>query len=401
MNVEIASQLESPLVQSLQSSLVSEPFSYKLDKNFPILSKLKVDVHPESLAQASSTNAHGYSLSFKIPRYGLLMGLAIRSRINTSATKTATLTRLDTLGSRIFSNVSLRSHSRVIQDNPAYEILSRVLEAPSEQFNAFQNMMTGVPAVNNNVSNSEVYTPLFFYFSERSHNYLDTTFTEPLEVVATVNSQAGVWGTDEVLSTFGFTECVLECYYVQLESKVHQSLIASQFPQSSNLTMLGNDAYLEQPTTFTYSSGNSVTIEHEVKSKNVAHSAYIYARNKNTNALLPIDSVTMTAGGQQIVNSSRRSQIFENMTNKFIHNVPGSTTGTNSYMLYFGLDSDKTYLSGVEALQSLNNPIISAVVDTSNGVTAADVIELIVVFDYATLLSIDSSNGAVQRSLVN
>jgi hypothetical protein len=401
MNVEIASQLESPLVQSLQSALVSEPFNYKLDKNFPILSKLRVDVHPETLAQASSTDAHGYSLSFKVPRYGLLMGMAIRSTINTSATKTNTLTRLDTLGSRIFSNVSLRSHSRVIQDNPSFEILSRVLESSQEQFNAYQNMMTGVPAVNNNVTNSVLYTPLFFYFGEKSHNFLDTTFSEPLEVVATVNSQSGVWGTDEILSTFGFSSCVLEVYYIQLESKVHQSLIASQFPQSSNLTMLANDAYLESPTIFTYASGTTATIEHEVKSKNVVHSCHIYARNKNTNALLPIDSVTMTAGGQQIVNSARRSQIFENQSNKFIFNVPGSSTGTNSYMLYFGLDSDKTYLSGVNALQSLNNPIISAVVDTSSGVSAADIIELVVVWQYATLLSIDSSNGAVQRSLVN
>lgn len=401
MNVSIASQLESPLVQSLQSALVSEPFNYRLDKNFPILSKLKVDVHPESLAQTSVTNAHGYTLNFKVPRYGLLMAMAIRSRISTSANKTATLTRLDTLGARIFSNVSLRSHSRVIQDNSAYEILSRVLESPQEQFNAYQNMMSGVPAVNNNVSNSEVYTPLFFYFGEKSNNFLDTTFSEPLEVVATVNSQAGVWGTNEVASTFGFNECVLECYYVQLESKVHQSLIASQFPQSSNLTMLANDCYLEAPSTFTYSSGNTATIEHEVKSKNVVHSAYLYARNKNTNALLPIDSVKITAGGQTIVDSKRRSQIFENQSNKFLFNVPGSSTGTNNYMIYFGMDNDKTYISGCSALQSLNNPIISAVVDTSSGVSAADVIELIIVFDYATLLSIDSSNGAIQRSLVN
>lgn len=401
MNVEIASQLESPLVQSLQASLVSKPFNYKLDKNYPILSKLNVSVSPETLAQASSTNAHGYQLTFKVPRYGLLMGMCIKSVINTSATKTATLTRLDTLGARIFSNVSLRSHSRVVQDNSSYEILSRALESSQEQWNAFQNMMTGSPAVNNNVSNSTVYTPLFFFFGERSEAFLDTTFCEPLEVVAQVNSQSGVWGTDELLSTFGFSSVTLECFYIQLESGVHQSLIASQFPMSSNLTMLANDAYLESPTTLTYSSGSSVQISHETKCKNVAFSGYVYARNKNTNALLPIDRVVMTANGQEIVNSDRKTQIFENGKMMSIFNVPGSSTGSNAFFVYFGLDRDKTYLSGVQALQSLNNPIVTATVDTSAGVSASDVIELVVVWDYATLLTIDSSNGSVLRSLTN
>lgn len=301
----------------------------------------------------------------------------------------------------MFSNVSLRSHSRVIQDNQSYEILSRMLEAPTEQYQAYENMTTAVPALNNNVSNAEVFTPLFFYFGERLENALDTTFCEPLEVVATVNSAPGVWGTEEVLSTFGFSDCVLECFYIQLESSVHQSLIAAQFPQSSNLTMLANDAYLESPSTVIYSSGDEVSISHEVKSKNVAMSAYLYARNKDTNALLPIKRAVITASGQTIVDSDRRTQIFENQHLGFISNVPGSSTGTNAFFVYFGLDKDKTYVSGANALQSLNSPIIEATVDTSAGVSAADVVELVVIFDYFTLLSINSSDGSVNRSLVN
>lgn len=401
MNVEISSQMESPLVQSLQSSLVSKPFNYKLDKNYPILSKLNVSVSPETLAQASSTNAHGYQLTFKVPRYGLLMGMCIKSVINTSSTKTATLTRLDTLGARIFSNVSLRSHSRVVQDNSSYEILSRALESSQEQWNAYQNMMTGSPAVNNNVSNSTVYTPLFFFFGERSEAFLDSSFCEPLEVVCQVNTQQGVWGSEEVLSTFGFSSCTLECFYIQLESGVHQSLIASQFPMGQNLTMLANDSYLESPTTAVYASGNSISISHETKCKNVAFSGYVYARNKNSNALLPIDRVQMTANGQTIVDSDRKTQIFQNGKEMSIFNVPGSSTGSNAFFVYFGLDRDKTYLSGVQALQSLNNPIVTATIDTSSGCDADDVIELVVVWDYATLLTIDSSNGSILRSLTN
>lgn len=401
MNVEIASQLESPLVQSLQSALISKPFNYGLNKNYPILSKQSYSVSADTIP-GTSTNGLNTTLNFKVPRYGLLYGMAIKSVINTSATKTATLTRLSTLGARIFSNVSLRSHSRVIQDNSSNYILSRMLEASQEQYNAYVNMTTGVPAVDNNVTSISIYTPLFFFFGEKTGNFLDTTFVENLEVVATTNSLSGVWGQNELLSTFGFSSCTLECYYVQLENGVHQSLIASQFPMGKSLTMLANDCYVESPTTATYSSGSTLSISHEVKSKNVAMSCYVYARDRNTNALLPINSLTITANGQTIVSSDRRTQIFENSSNnKFLFNVPGSSTGSDAYFVYFGLDMDKTYVSGVNALQSLNSPTITAVVDTSSGVTGSDVIELSVVFDYFTLLSISSDSGQVQRSLTN
>ena len=398
MNVEIASQLESPLVTSLQSSLVSKPFNYSLKTNYPILSKLNVSVSPDTTPSGS---AHGRQITFKVPRYGLLSGMVIKMDIATSATKTATLTRLNTLGTRIFSNVSLRSHSRVIQDNSSYDILSRMNEAPTEQFNAYENLTTGSPAVNNNVTSSIVYTPLFFFFGERSEAYLDASFCEPLEVVCTVNTQAGIWGDSELLSTISFNSLSLECFYIQLENGVQQSLTAAQFPPSKNLTLLANDCYVESPTSVVYASGTTLSMSQSLKCKNVAYSTYVYAHNKTTNALLAINSATLIANGQTVVSTDRRTQIFDNSKLGFIHNVPGSSSGSNSYSIYYGLDVSKTYLSGVQAFASLNEPILSVVIDTSSGVSANDVIELLIIHEYCTLLSISSDSGTVSRSLTN
>jgi len=47
MNVSLAAQLESPLLNSLQSSIVSKPFNYSLTENWPLLSKSNVGSQQE------------------------------------------------------------------------------------------------------------------------------------------------------------------------------------------------------------------------------------------------------------------------------------------------------------------------------------------------------------------
>jgi hypothetical protein len=400
MNVELASQIQSPLLQSLQASLVSKPFNYSLQQNFPLLSKETFSVSPQTIS-GTTTSGLNTTLQFQVPRYGLLYGMCLKCNIGVSA-GAGTLTRLSTLGSRLFSNVSLRSNSKIIQDNSASYILSRMLESPQEMYNAYENMTTGVPTVAASVATSVVYTPLFFFFGEKTGSYFDTGFAEPLEVIATVNSLQGIWGDVASTPTIGFNSITLECYYIQMESSVLNSLRASQFPVGSSLNMLVNDCYNESPAASTYASGSTLSMSLECKVKNVASATYVYARNKTTNLFMPINSLVMTANGQTIVNSDRRTQIFENTKlGQHIFNVPGSSTGSSAYFLYYGLDVDKTYMSGAQAFQSLNNPTITAIVDTSAGATAADVIELYAVHDIASLIAVDSSSGSVVKSLTN
>lgn len=401
MNVSLAAQLESPLLTSLQSSIVSKPFNYSLKKNYPLLSKSNVTISP---TVTPSGVAYGSSMVFKLPRYGLITGISFKVDCSTSATKTATLTRTSRVGSRFFSNISLRSHNRVIQDNDQHYIDNRINNSSSEQENAFTNMTTPVPAINNNLTSTVFYTPSFMYFGERSENALDLAFAEPLELVATVNSRAGIWGTSELLLDMTFVSVTATCYFINLENSTQAALTASQHPLSNNLTMLANDSYQEVPEEVTLVGGGAATatITLQAKSNHVVGATHFACRAKAANTLLPIESVTMTSSGQTLVDSTRRSQIYENAIgqNRFIHNVPGSTSGENMYSIYYGLDSDKTYISGAQSLSSLNSPTYVVTVDTSS-LSGGEVLELFAQHDYFTLLSVDSGDGSIQRSLAN
>lgn len=403
MDVSLAAQLESPLLNSLSSTLDSKPFNYKLEKNFPLLSKHNVKVQPVTTPSGSVYNSN---LVVKVPRYGLAYASAIKVTVTGTAAPTATLRDTDTIGSRFFSSVSLRTHNRPIQDCWAEYTQARINNAPVEQNNAFSNMITPEPALANTVT-STFYVPLFMFFGEALKNALDTSFVEALEIHLRVSDRAAMWGSTELLFDMKFESLEAEFWYVNLENSVHSALVASQFPLNNNLTMFANDSYRETPSTVAYSHGNTgatVDISLEAKTNNVISASHFIARSKKTGNHLPITSVTMTSSGQTLVRSERKTQIFENaQLGNLIHNVPGSSSGSEMYSIYYGMDSDKTYVSGALAMNGLNAPIYTVAVDTSSLVTAAvdDTVELICTHDYCTLISINSADGSILRSLTN
>lgn len=397
MNVSLAAQTESPLLTSLQTSIVSKPFNYILEKNAPLLSKSNITVQPISLPSASVYNSQ---LVFKIPRYGLLTGIALKVKVLGTAAPTATLTRTTRIGARFFKNVSLRSHNRVIQDGWSEYAESRINNASAEKANAYTNMTTPLPALANSVT-SEFYDPIFPYFSERSENALDVAFIEPLELVITVDDRTGMWGSSELLFDMDFVSCELICYYTNLENKTQESLTASQYPLSNPLTQLANDSYREVPVVVTETAGGTVDIELVAKTNNVVTSSHFRVRDKATNSLLPITAVSMISSGQTLVDSTRKSQIFENaFYDSMIANVPGSSSGNDMYSVFYGMSADKTWISGAQAFNGLNAPVFKVSVDTSS-LSGSQTFELVCVHDYATILSTSSSDGSIQRSLAN
>ena len=297
--------------------------------------------------------------------------------------------------------MSLRSHNRVVQDQWADYVEARINNSSSEKENAYTNMTTPDVALAN-AATSEFYSPTFLFFGERSEASLDLGFVEPLEIVCTVDDRTGMWGDDENLFDMSYVSVEAIFYFVNLENSTQAALTASQFPLSSPLTMLANDSYREVPVPLAYTAGATAVISLLAKTNNVVTASHFICRDVDGNALLPILSMTLVSSGQTLVDSTRRSQIYENAQyDKFVHNVPGSSSGLNMYSVFYGMDSDKTYISGAMAFNGLNAPIFAVTVDTSSIVGVATALELVCVHDYATLLSIDSADGSVQRSLAN
>lgn len=397
MDVSLSAQLESPLLNSLASSLDSKPFNYKLDKNYPMLSKHNVKVQPVVTPTGSVYNSN---MVVKMPRYGLNYGCAVKVTVTGTAAPTATLTRTSTIGARFFKSISLRSHNRIIQDSWAEYVESRINNAPSEHNNAYIEMTTPSPALANGTT-SVFYVPLFFFFGESLKCSLDSSFVEPLELHLTCNDRTGMWGSSELLFDMSFSRVDVEFWYINLENSVKSALVASQFPLSNNLTMLANDSYRETPVDTAYTSGSTLSVTLEAKSNHVITASHFLARDKASNALLPINSVSLVSSGQTLVDSERKTQIYENSKlGSFVHNVAGSSSGSNMYSIFYGMDSDKTYISGAESFNGLNAPVFTVVVDTSS-LGGATTVELVCVHDFATLITINSADGSVVRSLAN
>jgi hypothetical protein len=394
MNVSLASQLESPLLNSLQSSIVSKPFNYSLTKNYPLLSKSNISVAPVVIP---SGVAYNKKTTWKIPKYGLCTGMAIKTTVLGAGTPDGSLaTRASRIGSRLFSNVSLRSHNRVVQDNDSEYLDHRISNESYEKQQQYTEMTTPVPAIADTVT-STVYTPLRFFFSERSEAALDLQFCEPLEVVATFNSQSGIWGTTETTFNMSIVDIELVVYYVNLENETQSALTASQFPLSQNLTVLANDSYVEIPVDATGTASTEDKITLLTKTNHVVTASHFRLRRKDTNALITIDKITMVSSGQTLVDSNRLTGIYENAQyGNMIANVPASSAG-EVYSIHYGMSSDKTYISGAQAFGSLNSPVFEITADLPTGV----VCELSCQHDYAMLLTVNSSDGSLQRSLAN
>jgi len=399
MNISLASQVESPLLNSLQSSIVSTPFNYKLSKNYPLLSKSNVTVSP---VVTPSGSAYSKKITWKLPRYGIITGACIKVTTVNSATKTATLTRKTRLGSRFFRNISLRSHNRTIQDNDDQYIDNRISNSPSEKQSAYSDMTNPPEGIDifGTVPESTFYAPTFMFFGEQSESALDLAFCEPLEIVADVGTRSSIWGDDEQLFDMDFASVELVLFYVNLENETQAALTASQFPLSQNLTMLMNDSYREVGVEQAYTSDDTATMTVDAKTNHVVTASHFSVRDKDDNSLLPIISVSMVSSGQTLVDSTRRTNIYENAQfGKFVGTVPSASSG-DVYSIYYGFDNDKTYISGAEAFGSLNQPRFTVVVDTSS-LGGATTLEMDVQHDYASLITVDSASGSVTRSLSN
>ena len=404
MNVSLSSQLESPLLTDLQSAIITKPFSYSLTKNFPLVAKSSVRVSSNTTPSGS---VYGKNLSFKVPKYGLVSGMMLKYNITSTVdASAASLPRLTTIGSRFAANTSLRAHNRVIQDNDFDYIENRIANSSDELQVAYTNMTTSdvaIPVSGGTLATHEFMCPLFFYFGERTENYLDLEFCEPLEVSVEINSRTAMWGTTETDIDFSFNSVELVVYYVNQTQEVASALQQSQFRQDEALTMLANDSYRETVLEVAYDD----SVDNQVKSaavtcrsNNVITASHITVRDQDTGVLLPITSVTLASAGRTLVDSTRKENIFEN-TQMHVHNsIPGSSSAIDKYSVHYGFDSDKTYFSGGQAFDGLSAPIYTIVCDLT-GYSADTTLEFRVQHDYLTLISISSNSGAVSRSLAN
>lgn len=392
MDIVTSANSESAILTSLERNLVADPYSYRLSQNFPNQSKSIVTVQPQ-VSPGGST--HGAELHFRLPRYGLKTKAVLVSDL----TFTAATIGAPRLGERVFQNIEMRSHNKVICTQSPESCTCRIDNLGQEANNAYTSVTEAVPAVTALTGATECYTPIFTPFSEKTSNFLDLSFVESLEIVATVNTAAGMGITAGTLASATY---YLLVFYINLSNEAEQAYISKNFPASSPFTMLGYDQYREVPYTFTASGASAQTVNIDLKCNNAVYATHFLVKLDSDQTNVAIDSFELTATGRTLVSSNARTNIFDTGSFGVSGSSSGGTSGTITYLAgnrpltyFYGCSKDRTFNSGSVAYSNLNAPRATIVFTASGAVSYT----VYVVHEYWALTTINPSDGSINRGL--
>ena len=394
MDVICAANKESALLSSLESNQVSDVYTYRLLANLPNASRSIWTVSPNI---APSGSSHGKDCVFKLPRYGLLQ----RAVIETTLTPSASSTTADNtnIGERIFSNIDLRSNSKVICSNTPGYLRVRTDNAGSEVSHTL-SMISQQSATLTSAA-VKCYTPIQLPFFEKTSNYLDLEFVDQLELACTVNTSAEM-GLPADLTSATF---VLYLFFRNLSNEARRAYEAKNFSPDRPLNMLIYDQYVETFTAAANSTSNvcNLNVPHAVFATHffINKSATGVTSNiiLNTGPSTQITSFSLAFTGRTILNSIPESVMrYDGSSYKICGDsvtqagaiAKRTSSAPSPISLYWGESNDRTYNSHAVAMSNINNPQLTvnyAALGAGIGGT------VIVVHEFWKLLTISSDDG--------
>lgn len=408
MDVITAANKESALLTSLESNQVSDIYTYRLLANLPNASRNIWSVSPNI---PPSGAPHSKDVTFKLPRYGLLQRAVIRTEMVTPAAGATSWVEVDdkNIGERIFSDISLRAHSKVITTSGPEHIRCRVDNMSSEMSHTYSLLTqtfkpSAVGSMSETAATITTYTPVILPFFEKTSNYLDLEFIDQLELSCTVNTAAemGLFQTPAAsLQSATFT---LFLFFRNLSNEARRAYEAKNFSPERPLNMLIYDQYVEQTTV--PSGATSVTATLNVPHCVFATHFFIAKGNSatgysgvNMGPSVRINNYSVSFTGRTILNSipeevMKYDGAAYNITGDKVTRAGAITKNTklsatpSPVSLYWSESNDRTYNSHAVAMSNINNPqlTVSCAAPSENAV-------LYVVHEYWKLLSISPDDG--------
>jgi hypothetical protein len=252
-----------------------------------------------------------------------------------------------------------------------------------------------------------VYTPVFFPFFESIYNNLDLTFVEQLQLRCVVNT-AALMGSTMTAGSF-----YLWMNYWNLDSEAHSALKAQNFKPDKPLTMLGYDVYTERFALDSTAKRTAQTAALNVNNCVFESYMYVYLPSATAYTLAPITDYTLKLSGRTIHDTiPQKLALWDKAhqegggTGDLLVQAGLSTQGAAAYWksaltfcpisICWGMDTgNRTYNSSAISFANVNSPTIS----TNQLTTGGDLGVFVVSHSYWTLISINSSDGRVERFL--
>lgn len=389
MDIVTSANKESALLSSLEKTVKSNPYQYRYQSNFPNSSLSCVAVSPQV---APAGNPVGNQLTFRIPSYGLLTDMVIKSTLTTGGDNSAVDNT--NLGERVFSRVSLNSHGKSICQNTSDYLHVRGKDSNVER--ALKHADVTNSTTSFDTTAISVHTPLYFSFFEKTSNYLPLDFTEELEVICDINSQAGM-GLAAALTAGTFT---LYCWYRSLDSDNNKEYIQKQFPSDKPFVSLIYDTFTETVPMANGSTSTNINL----RSNSAIFATHVFCKNAtDRGADKAITDLTFSVSGRNIMNAIPADILRFREKNYGTAGMKMGDDGALTYAsnelrplsIYWGDVKDRSFNSGSVSLGNTNNPSITISHADPGDATHS----LIVVHEFWRLLTINPSNGVLDIGL--
>ena len=397
MDLALLSVSNSPLASVLLSDVNIRPMVYSTLSSLPMCSRQRISV------PCSSSFNFDKSVSFAIPRYGILYGLCLKVGFTGSYNPGVNC------GSYLVKRASLSSHSREIIANEALGNLVNILDKPSQNAASLMDLAGNVWS--NSDATEDLYIGINFSLFNNMGSCLDTTFIEPLECNITLGNAAQCF--DGTAPTLDVTKTELQCFYYNLSESDLRAVQNENLSQDKPLSLLAKSHYLETPVIQT-AVGSTLTVPFTcpnlitrsmftlVKQTAAGSAAVGYAGNHQ-----PISKIDIYASGRLLYSyGSDREAFFENAAffnasqtvygNSTTMTVNSDQLGFNVVVHNWQISNDHNRFSG--AISGKGCSSMYAVV-TFVPTVSTDRYTLNLVHEYLNIVSISGSSGKISTSI--
>lgn len=409
MNKIIESQVQSPLVRSLQSvPTVMESYIHHVPDNAPPTAIKKTVVHPYN----SPLGKLGETYKFRIPQHGHLVRMYLKSTTNFAGSFSTNIPT-DAIIASYVDNVQLGTRSNTIQTLYGDEIYARNLRQPETIRDAHKwaniGFLSGryLPAVATSTVDPQLrYLELPFATTAAPHLNLNTRIVEPLDVTVVTNPDTDVWGLDPNIQSVTH-ELELVCLFRTHHDSTEHRLIEENYPERLPTSLLLYDTFAETPVIDTTTSG-STDIRIDLKCRNLAYGITIvsYRADKTYQwSLLHklLFSTELVLGGEVYkfghhveheVMDKLDFQMAYSGENRLGYSTSNSSDHASLY-IQLGAQHNELINSGCVSLQNVNDPHIR--IQGYNESVNSIIIKVFV--HYHCMVSVDTHNGIVRRVL--
>ena len=351
-NPLILSNSQSPALNALAVKASNDDFSYKIMKSIsPAVSKQRREINIPNIQ-------FGGSYSVNLLKYGLVNNVYLKLVVTHPAADNKTITWRDGGILKLFKDITLTSHSRVIERLDNLYIQQYVLErAPSD--NSAILSYTGFnthdsKTVNTNEGVNVYYIPLPFSFFNGLSKAKDALHLQNMAVnFVLANSSEAVQhcskGTSPKdftvteMNNLTFTASLIQNYY-EMDQASTNKLWEKTYNASGPINQLYTQTYKEATKTFTISDHDTQVAEFDITTKNVIVRSYVQAFTEsgaNNKEIEPvaIDEITVSLNGVDYYACSTVECNFEKLLSSDTYNRMSKilTGGHGAYAEYYPL----------------------------------------------------------------